>query len=258
MASRKTTALVTTEPAEPVSFDDQLLRIASNPAIPVPRLQEIARLRRELRLDDAQEAFNEAMVECQLEMRPIEADANNPDTKSNYATLYAVDKALRPVYSRYRFSLSFNTADCPIPDHLRILCYVSRGIFTRTYQHDVAIVTTGPRGGAVMTKTHAGGSALSYGKRYLELMIFNVTIGDPGRPADDDGNAAGGSVPISPAQLQELIALAEEAGADKIKFCELMKVPGIAAIPSHRFDEAKAQLYRKLRSAQKAQHNDEA
>ena len=247
MATRKK-ELVAIEGDKAATFDDQLLRIAGNPAIPVPRLKEIAELRRQLRLDDALEAFNEAMVACQEEMRPIEADAQNDQTRSKYATHYAVDKALRPIYSKYRFALSFNTADCPLENHIRVLCYVSRGIYIRTYQHDVAVTTVGPQGKAVMTATHAGGSALSYGKRYLELMIFNVTIGDPGHPADDDGNAAGGLMPLSPAQLQELIDLADEAEADKSKFCELMKVSSLATIPASRFDEAKAQLNRKLRS----------
>jgi hypothetical protein len=37
-----------------------------------------------------------------------------------------------------------------------------------------------------MTRTHATGSAFSYGKRYLLIGMFNLAIGD-----DDDGNAAG-------------------------------------------------------------------
>jgi hypothetical protein len=44
----------------------------------------------------------------------------------------------------------------------------------------------GARGNDVMTKTHATGSAVSYGMRYLLKMIFNVSSGE----ADDDGNAA--------------------------------------------------------------------
>lgn len=252
MAARKKQELTVAEGgSSSLSFDEQMLRIASNPAIPVPRLKEITELRRQLRMDDAIEGFNEAMAHCQEEMRPIEADGNNPQTKSKYPTLYAVDKALRPIYSKHGFSLSFNTADCPLENHVRVLCYVSRGIYTRTYQHDVAVDPKGPKGNDVMTKTHAGGSALSHGKRYLELMIFNVTIGNPdGSPADDDGNAAGGLVAISPVQRAELIALADDAGADKQKFCEVMGVESFAHIPEKRFEEAKAQLMRKLRQRQ--------
>src|SRR5258708_18647512 len=141
--------------AEPLSFDQQLLRIAGDPKIPVARLAEIAELRRKIRMEDAEEAFNAALVEAQMEMRPVEANANNPQTHSDYATLYAVDKALRPIYSKHGFALSFNTADCPLDQHVRVLCYVSRGLYTRTYHHDVAVTTVGPQGKAVMTPTHA-------------------------------------------------------------------------------------------------------
>ena len=81
-----------------------------------------------------------------------------------------------------------------------------------------------------MNKTHAGGSALSYAKRYLLLMIFNVTIGDPGRASDDDGNSAGGNNTITDKQAAELIKLLDDAGGDKRKFCEAMGVDGIALI----------------------------
>lgn len=236
-----------------ISFDQQLLRIAGDPKIPVARLREIAELRQQIRMQDAEEAFNQSMVECQHDMRPVEADANNPQTHSNYATLYALDKKMRPVYSRHGFALSFDTTDCPVEGHMRVLCYVSRGLFTRRYQYDVAVDTKGPKGNDVMTKTHAGGSAFSYGKRYLELAIFNVTIGK-----DDDGNRAGGhdAEPyISQVQVDELIELADDGGADKVAFCRLMKVDGIAHIPVSRFEEAKAQLMRKIR-AKKAPKGD--
>jgi hypothetical protein len=127
-------------------------------------------------------------------------------------------------------------------------------LFTRRYQYDVAVDTKGPKGNDVMTKTHAGGSAFSYGKRYLLLAIFNVTIGDPGRPADDDGNAAAGIHPISQEQLAELIKLADAASADKAKFCAMMKVDSFAAIPASRYEEAVKQLNRKLAKRQKELH----
>src|SRR5690606_15862485 len=51
----------------------------------------------------------------------------------------------------------------------------------------------GAKGGDVMTKTHAAGSAMSYGQRYLLKLIFNVAIGEN----DDDGNSAGSGFDIS-------------------------------------------------------------
>lgn len=239
------------QPAPPATLDQQILLAAADPRVDVAKMKELTTLRRQMRMEDAEDAFKVALHAAQTEMRPIEADAANDQTHSKYATLYKVDKALRPIYSKHGLSVSFNTADCPLPNHTRVLAYIERGLFTREYQYDVAVDTKGPKGNDVMTKTHAGGSALSYGKRYLLLMIFNVTIGDPGRPADDDGNAAAGLEPVNPAQLKFLIDLADTAGADKVKFCNMMKVSAMAEIPASRFYEAKEQLDRKLFAKQK-------
>jgi len=250
-AVSKAVSTVVHQAPPPATLDHQILIAAADPRVDVAKMRELAELRKEMRMEEAAETFKMALQAAQREMRPIEADAANDSTHSKYATLYAVDKALRPVYSKHGLSVSFNTADCPIPNHMRVLAYVERGLFTREYQYDVAVDTKGPRGNDVMTKTHAGGSALSYGKRYLLLMIFNVTIGDPGRPADDDGNAAAGLHHVSKEQLADLIKLADAAGADKRKFCEVMGVDSFAAIPAKRYDEAVKQLNRKLAKRQK-------
>ena len=46
--------------------------------------------------DEAEQAFNEAMTRAQAEMRPVARDANNPQTRSKYASYVALDRALRP------------------------------------------------------------------------------------------------------------------------------------------------------------------
>ncbi len=230
----------------PATLDQQILLAAADPRVDVEKMRALTDLRRQMRMEDAEEQFNLALTAAQTEMRPVEADANNPSTKSKYATLYGVDKALRPIYVKHGFSISYNTTDSPLPAHTRVLAYVSRGLYTRTYQYDVAIDAKGPKGNDVMNKTHAGGSALSYGKRYLLLMIFNVTI-HRGIDRDDDGRAASGDLAVTPQQLAELVKLADDAGADKAKFCVVMDVESFAEIPQSRFAEAKQQLNRKLK-----------
>lgn len=152
--------------------------------VSVDVMERLCALQRQIGKDEAEKQFNSAMNRCQDKMRPISADALNPQTKSRYATYAKLDKALRPIYTPEGFSLSFNGADCPLPDHERVLCYVSRDGYTRTYQADVPNDGKGAKGGDVMTKTHASGAAKSYGMRYLLKMIFNVAVGED----DDDGN----------------------------------------------------------------------
>jgi hypothetical protein len=132
----------------------------------------------------AEASFNEAMAQAQKAMRPVAADASNPQTRSRYASYAALDRALRPIYTENGFGLSFDTGDPPMPDYVRVLCYVTHlGGHSRTYHADMPADGKGAKGGDVMTKTHAVGSAMSYGVRYLLKMIFNVAV----REDDDDG-----------------------------------------------------------------------
>jgi hypothetical protein len=134
-------------------------------------------------------AFNGALARVQANARRIRANAENPQTRSKYANFAALDSVMRPLYVAEGLSLSFDTADVDKPDTVRVVCDVSLGGYTRRYHIDMPADGKGAKGNDVMTKTHATGSAISYGKRYLLLMIFNLAVGEN----DDDGNAAGGN-----------------------------------------------------------------
>jgi hypothetical protein len=213
-------------------------RAARDPAVDIDKLQKLMEMREKAEHEAAKRAFNTAMKAAQSEMRPVSADALNPQTKSRYATYARLDGVLRPIYTRHGFALSFDEADSPKPDHIRVLCYVSHdGGFERTYHKDMPADGKGAKGGDVMTKTHATGAASSYGARYLLKGIFNVAIGED----DRDGNAAPGEA-ISQEQVADLIALADDVGADKARFCKFFKVESFAAIPASRYAAAVAAL----------------
>lgn len=184
----------------------QLIQSAIEQGASIDTIERLAKLQREMVEYAAMVDFNEAMQRVQHKMRPISADATNPQTKSRYASYSKLDKALRPIYSAEGFSLSFNTADSPQSDHVRVLCDVSRGGHVKPYQIDMPADGKGAKGGDVMTKTHATGAATSYGMRYLLKMIFNVAIGED----DDDGNCtASGSMDLS--EFDRAISLIEAA-----------------------------------------------
>ena len=170
-----------------VQGDDPFLamieKVSTMPNINVETLDRLLAMQERVMVSNAEASFNEAMTVCQSEMRSITTDATNPQTRSKYATFQKLDAALRPRYTTHGFAISFNTA--PIDkEAVRVLAYVSRGRYTRTYQVDVPADGKGAKGGDVMTKTHAVGAAMSYGARYLLKFIFNVAVGEE----DTDGN----------------------------------------------------------------------
>lgn len=178
------TALQTVPMAEPAALT-MFERMASDPNASVEKIERLMALWERAEARKAEMAFNAAMSAAQAKMRPVAADASNPQTRSRYASYEALDRAIRPIYTDNGFGLSFDTGDAPLPEYVRVLCYVTHGAgHARTYHADMPADGKGAKGGDVMTKTHAAGAAMSYGMRYLLKMIWNIAVGED----DTDGN----------------------------------------------------------------------
>jgi hypothetical protein len=162
-------------------------RAARDPSIDVDKLDRLLTMRERDLARVAEQAWKVALSAAQAEMEPIRADARNDQTRSHYASHAALDGAIRPIYTRHGFGLTFDTDDAPRELEARIVCDVCHaGGHTRRYRLDMPVDGKGARGGDVMTRTHAVGSGITYDKRYLLGMIFNLAV-----CKDDDGNAAG-------------------------------------------------------------------
>jgi hypothetical protein len=166
-----------------------LLNIALTNGAAIDVIERLAALQEKAIKWDAEIQFNEALNAAQSELGRIAPDLNNAQTKSKYASYAALDRAIRPIYTKHGFSLSFDTTDCPLPETVRAVCYVShRAGHSRRYQIDIPADGKGAKGGDVMTKTHATGAGMAYGMRYMLKNIFNIAIGE----ADTDGNQMSG------------------------------------------------------------------
>ena len=179
---------------QPSEYSSLIERAMFTPDFDVEKLKALFEVRESEEMRRAEKAFNTAMVRAQSEMTPVVADASNPQTRSRYATYAALDRAIKPHYTAHGLAPSFGTEPLTEPGMMRIVGILGHiEGFARRYQIDMPIDTKGARGGDVMTRTHATGSALTYGKRYLLIAMFNLAIED-----DDDGNAAGGRRPYRP------------------------------------------------------------
>lgn len=233
--------------AEAASMMSVIARAASDPTCDLDKMERLMAMHERMQAKQAEQDFNAAMSRAQAGMGRISADAVNPQTRSAYATYGKLDSKLRPIYTREGFALSFSTGQDAPEGHVRVMCFVSHASgHTRTYQCDMPADGKGAKGNDVMTKTHAAGSAMSYGQRYLLKLIFNVAIGEQ----DDDGNAAGEQADyITEEQEIALRDLAESVGADLPKFLAYMKVEALADILAKDFNKAKAALNAKGKKA---------
>lgn len=226
--------------AEPVSTASALMQVianaATNPLYDLDRMDRLFAMHRTMEARGEERLFDAAMADAQAEMVGVAADAENLQTKSKYATYYALDKAVRQVYTRHGFALSFSAGETPIPDWVTVKCHVAhKGGHARDYALPMPADGKGAKGGDVMTRTHATGSAASYGMRYLLKMIFNLAVGGPGE--DDDGNKAGGEF-ITETQIAEIDALLLKYRVIKGKFLTVIEASDLDMIPAKKFREA--------------------
>ena len=223
-------------------------RASRDPSIDLERLERLMQMRERAKILEIEAEFNDAMATAQRQMRAVAADANNPQTKSKYASYYALDKAIRPIYSDLGLSLSFNTAEGASADCVRIVCYVSRHGFTRQYHVDMPADGKGAKGGDVMTKTHAVGAAMTYGQRYLLKMIFNIAIGE-----DKDGNKTDTSPVVTEAQVVEIRKMLDNDAAEEAALLKYLKIQHLADMTEVVFEQAKRAIeLKKKKLAEKA------
>jgi hypothetical protein len=198
-------------------------------------VKEMIEFGKELEADAAEKAFNEAMAAAQKDMGVVATNMHNSQTKSRNADYAQLDKALRPIYTKHGFALSFNDGDGAPQDWVRIVCHVTNSGHTRTYHKDMPADGKGAKGGDVMTKTHAVGAAQSYAMRYLLRMIFNVAVGEE----DRDGNAP--AEVITDDQRQDLLDLMDEVGfttADDSRLMKVFKIQYLADLPATEYARA--------------------
>lgn len=188
---------------KPVSLTPaDLLQVALQHNAAIDVIERLAALQEKAMLRDAEITFNDAKAKVQSEIKRIAPDLENPQTRSRYASYAALDRVVRPIYSREGFSISFSTEDCPKPDHVRVIAWLSLGAWKEKFQIDMPSDGKGAKGGDVMTKTHATAAATSYGMRYLVKGMWNIAIGED----DDDGNLGGQALSIPQARIEQLCA----------------------------------------------------
>ena len=211
-------------------------RAASNPNVDIEKMERLLAMQERIIDRNAKQEFSEAMNQVQTAIPPVIADSKNDQTKSMYASYEALDAVVRPIYTGHGFSPTFGTGESPKENSVRVTCdLLHSGGHERHYFFDMPADGKGAKGGDVMTKTHAAGSAMSYGKRYLLIAMFNIPIKDK----DDDGNGASGDGPINEKVLAEIRAELDAVGADIPGFCRYMGITALTEIRRSQVGKAR-------------------
>lgn len=178
-------------------------RAINNQKVDVKKMREIFDLQMEWTKWQAEIAYNNSMRDAQALIPHIEPNQRNTHTKSTYADLDAIDLVIKPIYTKFGFSLSFDTKTLE-DKSIEIVCWV-RHIDGHKERHTLIgeLDNGGFKGAPNKTGIQAAGSSVSYLQRYLTKLIFNVVIKGEDKDGNRNKNAAPAADEFTQAMNQE-------------------------------------------------------
>jgi len=235
------------EDVNPQSESLALLKQAlSDPKVDADKLGQLLDVQERWEANEALKLFNKAMHAAQCDMPVVVKDAANKLIGNRYARLETVAKAIKPIYMKHGFSLSFSEEPCDRPDYLIIVGTVRHiGNHVEKYRRYAPIDDKGPKGGDVKTKLHGCQSTVSYIQRNLLCSIFGVTVADD----DNDGNKEPDPPKtISENQVDQIETyIGNLPKGTREKILELVKVESISQITEAWFGVVIAKLKASLK-----------
>lgn len=218
----ETTQIVVQDRAEPQSEASAIMtliaRASSDPSVDVSKMEALFNLQERVMARQAEAEFNaaHARVVAQMPRVPKNGIVSLGTGKGgyNFAKWEDIDRLLRPMMIAEGFSMIFDMA-------------AKEGggaVVTATLRHSgghsvTASIPLALDAGAGRNNLQAMGSTLSYGKRYLAEMLFNIVR----EGADDDGRS-GGKQYLSSQQQSELLDLIAATSTDLDRFFTAMNI----------------------------------
>jgi hypothetical protein len=218
-------------PLAAVTPMDMLNRAVSSGAS-LEMVEKLMTLQERWDASQARKAFDKAIAAAKAKITPIQRNAKGHNDK-RYADFAAIAKVVDPILSEHGLSYRFRTAQS---DRISVTC-----ILSHEAGHSEETTLTGPPDASGSKNAiQAIGSTLTYLQRYSLVQMLGLAAA-----ADDDGKAGADGDTISLEQVEELVALADEVGADKEAFCRYFKVGGFADITTKDFPRAVSALNKK-------------
>lgn len=229
-------------------------RLVTNPDVDIDKMERIIKMQVDQQLREAEIQFNIAMSACQGEMEPVVKTAEGDH--GLYANLEAIVPAIKPIYAKHGFALSFGMAHCPIKDWVRVTCDITHAAgFSKYKYYDLPRDDKSQTGKTIKTVIHGLGSSTTYGRRYLTCLIFNIAV----KGMDDDGKAAGGKfqpeqqqpIFITDEQVMSLETYLKDNDVDVKTFCKSAGIDTLNHLIALRFDMAMAHIEKKIQQRNK-------
>lgn len=200
-------------------------------------IEKLMGLQERWETNQARKAFDEAMAAAKAEIPTIRKNrhvgfdsrkAGAARTDYRHEDLAEIARTVDPILAKHGLSYRFRTTS-EINQPVTVTCVVSH----RLGHSEENKLTAGRDDSGNKNSIQAIGSAITYLQRYTLKAALGLAASN-----DDDGKSAEASDTITQEQLDEIVALADEVGADKEKFCNYFKIGGIAELPANKFKDA--------------------
>ena len=165
------------------SSPNQMIQLAIESNADLGKVEKLLELKERYEANEARKVFASDFAIVQASIVAVVKTKVNPQTHSKYAGLENVLEIAKPVYTKHGFSIIFYEGETEVSENIRVCANVlHKSGHKETYHFDVPLDGVGIKGNANMTKIHGKASSVSYGRRYLLCMIWNIPT------EDDDGN----------------------------------------------------------------------
>jgi hypothetical protein len=157
--------------------------LASGVDIDVDKMAKMQEMGERYEANEARKSFFAAISTVQSEIEGVVKNKKNSQTNSMYATLDNVIEVAKPIYTKHGFSVIFSEGKADKDGEIRVCADVlHKDGHERPYFYDLDIDDKGIKGSVNKTQIHGKASSVSYGRRYLMCMIWNIPT------PDNDGN----------------------------------------------------------------------
>lgn len=232
MTTELSTEVLTVEAKNPLVLIQEVL---SDPNTDPEKMDKLLAMYERMDAKRAEREFFEAMAECKAELPAVVKDKVNDHTKKRYASLEQVSAAIDPIITRHGFTVGVRQGESKQPGWIKLIATVRhRGGHSEETELDLPVEKSGG-----MNAVQAVCSSVSYGRRYLKCMVFDLAIAD----SDKDGNQP--SQFIDAKQLDNLARLIDETETDAAKFLKWAEVDRLEDLPLAKYRDALTMLNKK-------------
>jgi hypothetical protein len=202
-------------------------------------LEKLLSLQERWEAGQSRKAFDDAMASAKAELPTIkknrEVDFTSAKGRTHYKheDLAEVSRTVTPILGKYGISYRYRTTSAP-NEPITVTCVVSH----RLGHFEETTLSAGRDESGNKNSIQQIGSTLTY----LQRMTLKAALGLAASDDDDGAKADAAAETVSDEQLQSLIELAEEVGADRSKFCKYMQVASLSEIPAKEYKRAVAAL----------------